>query len=105
MKVVSVNQNPKRERKKTGLLFIAIAVMALCTVVGLGKASLLREKEIKEKQYRELQERFLAEQERSDFLTERRAYMQTTRYIEEMAREKLGLVYPDEIIFRPIEEE
>ena len=47
----------------------------------------------------------MAEQERSDFLTERRAYMQTTRYIEEMAREKLGLVYPDEIIFRPIEEE
>ena len=105
MKVVSVNRNPKRERKKTGLLFIAIAVMALCAVVGFGKASLLREKEAKEKQYRELQERLLTERERSEYLTERRAYMQTTRYIEEMAREKLGLVRPDEVIFRPKEEE
>ena len=105
MKVVSVNQNPKREKKKTGLLFIAVAVMALCAVVGFGKASLLREKEIQEKKYLELQERLLAERERSEYLTGRRAYMQTTRYIEEMAREKLGLVYPDEIIFRPIEEE
>jgi len=104
LKVVSVNQNPKRGRKKTGLLFIAVAVMALCAVIGFGKASLLREKEAKEKQYRELAERLLAEQERSDFLTERRAYMQTTRYIEEMAREKLGLVYEDEVIFRPTEE-
>ena len=45
------------------------------------------------------------EQERSEELEDQRAYMQTVRYIEEIARKVLGLVYPDETIIRPEEEE
>ena len=30
-------------------------------------------------------------------------YTHTKKYIEEVARTKLGLVYPDEIIFKPKE--
>jgi len=29
-------------------------------------------------------------------------HIQTPEYIMELAREKLGLVYPNEIIFRPV---
>lgn len=104
MKALPVNPNRKREKKKTGLFVIAAAVLVLCGVIAYSRESLIREKNAKEKQYLELLERFQEENERSDFLAERRAYMQTTRYIEEMAREKLGLVYKDEIIFRPSEE-
>ena len=42
---------------------------------------------------------------RSEELEDQRAYMQTVRYIEEIARKVLGLVYPDETILRPEEEE
>ncbi len=77
----------------------------LCGVMVYNRNALIQEKNAKEKQYIELLERLQEEKERSDYLTERRAYMQTTRYIEEMAREKLGLVYKDEIIFRPNEED
>ena len=30
-------------------------------------------------------------------------YMKTNQYIEDMAKEKLGMVYPDEIVIRPKE--
>ena len=33
-------------------------------------------------------------------IEEQKKYMQTNEYIEEMAREKFGLVYDDEIVFK-----
>ena len=40
---------------------------------------------------------------RTEEIEEMRRYMQTDRYVEEVARDKLGLVYPDEVIFKPEE--
>ena len=105
MKALPANQNQKVKRKKTGLILVAIAVMILCGVIAYGRASLLEKKNAKQMIYLELLEKYQTETERTGLLEERRAYMQTVRYIEEMAREKLGLVYKDEIIFRPKEEE
>ena len=36
-------------------------------------------------------------------LVNREKYMQTKKYIEDEAKNKLGLVYPDEIVIRPSE--
>lgn len=44
------------------------------------------------------------EENRSVTIADYRAYVQTKSYIEEIAREVLGLVYKDEIIFRPVTE-
>ena len=41
-----------------------------------------------------------SEDERSKKLEEQRKYVQTDSYIIEMAREKLGLVFPDEIAIK-----
>ena len=38
--------------------------------------------------------------ERQEELKEEAAYRQTKQYLEDLAREKLGLVKPDEIIIR-----
>ena len=105
MKALPVNQKKTYQRKKTGLIFVAIAVMVLFCIIAYGKDSLVKERQAKEVLYSELLEKYRTETERSDLLQERRAYMQTIRYIEEVAREKLGLVYEDEIIFRPAEQE
>lgn len=48
-----------------------------------------------------LQEQIDAETERAEEIEDRRAYVQTKKYIEEVAREKLGLVYENEIILDP----
>jgi cell division protein FtsB len=40
------------------------------------------------------------EQERTEEIEELKKYTQTKKYVEEVAREKLGLVYEDEIIIQ-----
>ena len=38
---------------------------------------------------------------REEQLEEERVYVQTKQYIEKVAKEKLGLVNPDEILLKP----
>lgn len=103
MKVVVRNER-RKEKRKNGLKIIALAVLVLFAVITYSSISLQEEKQALEKQYRELQLKLQEEEERFVMLEEKRAYMQTIRYIEDMAREKLGLVYEDDVIFRPQEE-
>ncbi len=44
--------------------------------------------------------RLASEAERQEELKEEAAYRQTKSYLEKLAREKLGLVKPDEILLR-----
>ncbi len=47
-------------------------------------------------------ERLIAEEEaRTETIANYKAYVQTTGYIEQIAREVLGLVYKDEVLFVP----
>jgi cell division protein DivIC len=46
-----------------------------------------------------LNKQLLTEEERAEQIEDYQAYVETKKYIEEEARQKLGLVYPDEIIF------
>lgn len=106
MKVVARNPKAKRKQKrKNGLKIIALAVIVVFVVMAYNSVSLQKDKRALEKQYSELEEKLQSEQERSEFLKDRAAYMQTTRYIEEIARERLGLVYEEEVIFRPESQE
>ena len=104
-----MTRNPKvkskRKKKKSGLKIIALAVFVLFVVMASNTFSVQEDKNALEKQYSELEEKLQDEQDRSEILKDKAAYMQTTRYIEEIARERLGLVYEEEIIFRPETEE
>lgn len=59
----------------------------------------------KEAQYLEKEAALLAQvaeqEERAERLEEYRVYVQTDKYIEKVAKEKLGLVNPDEIVIKP----
>lgn len=102
MKVVVRNTKVKR---KNGLKVIALAVLVLFAVITYNGIQLKAERRALETRKSELAVELEEEQDRSRELEERRAYMQTVRYIEEIARDVLGLRYPDEIILRPEEEE
>ena len=95
----------KSGSKKNGLKIIAVAVLVLFGVITYSGIELQAEKRALEKRKSELEAALQTEQERSEELEDQRAYMQTVRYIEEIARKVLGLVYPDETILRPEEEE
>lgn len=96
-----MSRRRKRQKRKSGLKIVAVAVLLLCAVVTYSRVTLEGERRALEKRYAMLQEQLLLEQERESLLSSRQNYMQTLRYIEEVAREKLGLVYKDEIIVRP----
>ncbi|MDE6699532.1 MAG: septum formation initiator family protein, partial [Acetatifactor sp.] len=48
----------------------------------------------------ELNQQIEAEERRAEEIENFRKYTQTKRYVEEVAKEKLGLVYEGEILFK-----
>ena len=54
-------------------------------------------------QIEQLEEKISEEEGRGESIESFRKYTHTNAYIEKVAREKLGLVYPDEVIFQPQE--
>lgn len=95
----------KRDKwgNRMALMGITVVVLSLAVVVNLKSAS-LKAKDL-EYQIREenLQKQMEEESQRKAELKEREIYVQTKQYIEEVAKEKLGLVSPDEILLKPIE--
>ncbi len=92
----------KRNSNRLGMLGITIVVIAFCAVIAIRTDGLKEKNNQLEAREQELEEQLSKEQERSKELEEKRVYVQTKQYVEEMAK-KLGLVYPDEIIFKPAE--
>lgn len=90
----------KSEKRKTGLKLLLVVVLVMCGVLtySRGKAE-LKERELEEKKAA-YEQQLKSEEERREELKEEAAYRQTTQYIEDQARDKLGLVKPDEIILR-----
>ena len=88
-----------RKKRKTGFRLIAFVILLLFGIVTYKRSALEEERKDKEAELQNLKVVYAREQERTLELNEEKAYRQTKKYIEELAREKVGLVYPDEIIF------
>ena len=85
-------------------MVLVVSCLILLAVVVLYKAqSLKAQKESLQVQAAELQEQLDSAKEDYKKLEEREKYMQTDEYAEQVAKDKLGLVYEDEIIFKPEE--
>jgi cell division protein DivIC len=103
-----MNEMAKSRRKRKDrwgnrmtLVGITFVVFSLAVIVTIEGAS-LKEKEL-EYEYRlqNLQAQVDKEQGRAKELEEYRVYVQTKQYVEEVAKQKLGLVKPDEILLKP----
>ncbi len=100
----------KTKRRKNGnlgnrmaLVGIIFVVATMAVVVSLRGATLKAddlEYQVKEEN---LERQLAEEEERTTRLEEERIYVQTKQYIEQVAKEKLGLVKPDEILLKPAE--
>lgn len=90
----------RRFQNTAGMIWASVVVLILVTVVAVKSISL--GKKASEYQAREeaLSVQIEAEQKRSEDIAEFEKYTHTRKYIEDTARDKLGLVYPDEIVFR-----
>lgn len=80
---------------------LAIAIMT--GVVGINSISLSQKEKAYAAREKELLQLISAEEERAKELEEFAAYTRTKKYAEEVAKDKLGLVYENEIIFQETE--
>jgi len=95
----------RRKRRKTSNLR---GMACIAMVVGILLISLtLQIREIKAKnadyqtQADNLEKQIRDEKERTEEIEALEDYVESKEYVEELARDKLGLVYEDEIVFKP----
>lgn len=89
----------RNKKKGTGIGVIAFVVLILCAIVSYSRVGLGQEREEAELKINRLEAQKQEELERKEEIAEYKAYTKTDKYIEDMARDKLGLVYEDEILF------
>lgn|SRR5690554_5604441 len=96
--------NNRNKKRGTGLGLIFLFVLSICGVVTIKKQSLNQEQIIAQARFDELEEEKKLEEEFTKQLEAQAAYMQTNKFKEEVARDKFGLVYEDEYMFKSKEE-
>ena len=92
-----------KRQNRLGMFLVTIVVLMLLVVVSINSVGLRQKKESYLEREQALQEQIDAEEERSEQIEEYRKYTQTKKYVEEVAKEKLGLVNEGEIIYKPEE--
>ena len=78
-----------------------ILMVIICFAVNRSAARLEDKNTVYDEQIALLENQLDEQAQRRDELQTRSIYVTTKQFIEEFAREKLGLVYEDELIFRP----
>ncbi len=86
-----------------GMAVICMVVLLLIAVLLVQRFELSRKIVAYTAENERLEELIDAEKERARELEKLPAYVQSDEYIEKVAREKFGLVYPDELLFKPEE--
>ncbi len=89
----------KRRQNRFGLFLVSLVVVMLLIVVAFNSIGLMAKKVSYQQKEAVLQEQIAVEQERAQEIEEFEKYTHTKKYIEEVARDKLGLVYEGEILF------
>ena len=90
----------RRFQNRAGIVWASIVVLILVTVVCVKSIGLMQKASEYKDREAELNAQIEYEVRRSDEIAEFERYTQTRKYIEDTAKEKLGLVYPGEIVFR-----
>ena len=91
----------RAKKNKNGLPIVIFVVAFFCVAVGVKTIGLHSKSAELEQQKESLESQIEQEEQRTKDLEELEKYMKTKKYMEEVAREKLGLVYPDEILIQP----
>lgn len=77
-----------------------LAILIVVVVVGFNSVSLKEKEQKYAAREQELKEQIAQEENRAAELEEFATYTKTKKYAEEVAKDKLGLVYENEIIFQ-----
>ncbi len=90
----------KRRQNRFSMFLVSLVVLMIMIVVAVRSVGLQQKIDEKTTELERLEEQIAAEEQRSLELEEFSKEVKTKGYIENLAREKLGLVYEDEILFK-----
>lgn len=90
----------RKNENRLGMSMAFLAIVMIVAVVGINSISLKQKQAKYIAREQELQQQIDAETARSEQLKELETYTKTKKYAEEVAKDKLGLVYDNEIIFK-----
>jgi len=90
----------RRKNRGTGTGVIVFVVLCIFGVVAFGRLNLEKKKKELDFKIKSLETQIDEENDRAVDIKKLEAYVQTKKYVEEIAREKLGMVYEDEIIIK-----
>lgn len=90
----------RRNENRLGMSMAALAIFMMVIVVGINSYSLKQKQEAYMAREEELLQQIEEQVNRSEELKELEVYTKTKKYAEEVAKDKLGLVYENEIIFK-----
>ncbi len=90
----------RRQQNKASMICITLIVLILTGVTSVQIVSVYDRNQEYKKKEAELQSKVEEEEQRKEELEEYGEFVTTKEYIEQMAKKKLGLVYPNEIIFK-----
>ena len=82
------------------MVLVTGVVVSLCLVLTISMMSLKKKRDGYVQKQESLEQQIEAENKRAEDLIEYEKYTKTAAYVEEVAKDKLGLVYEDEIVFQ-----
>lgn len=94
-------RNARLRHYKRSILMICMVLVFLSGALVIGSLSLHAKNNEYKAQEEELQAQIKEEKQRSEEIDEFEDYVKSDDYIKETAEDKLGLVDPNEIIFKP----
>ncbi len=90
----------KRNQNRLSMFLVSLVVLMIMVVAAVRSVALQQKIDVKMQEQEQLEEQIAEEKARSGEIEELGKKIQTKGYIEDMAREKLGLVYEGEILFK-----
>lgn len=91
----------RRHQNKFSMFLVSLVVVMIMVVVAVQSVSLQQKIDAKAQEEELLDDRIAQERARAEEIEAFGKEVQTKGYIERIAREKLGLVYEGEIMFKP----
>lgn len=89
-----------KNQNRFAMLLVTMVVAILLIVVSISSVNLRQKQANYQARLLQLQEEIAKEEARTQELEELKKYTQTNAYIEEIAKNKLGLVHDGEIVFK-----
>ncbi len=101
------NKRLKNQKRSNiaAMIIAVVLVLVLGAAIWNGKRTLTVKNAEYETQKTQLEEQIKEQEKRRSELEEYGKYVQTKKFYEETAKNKFGLIYPDEILVRPKQKE